>query len=384
MIKCPKYDAVVIGGGFFGCKLSVYLKQYLKNILILEKSTDLLQRASYVNQARVHNGYHYPRSVLTALRSRISFPRFVEEYRECIVDDFEKYYAVGKLFSKVTANQFQTFCQRISASIQPASDSIKKLFNPHLIEAVFWTQEYAFDSVKLKNIIYSELEQNQINFFLNSTVTKVESIDRENFKIYYQDHINNTQNEISANYVFNCTYSGINSVLSGSNLPTVSLKHELTEMALVDVPPELKNVGITVMCGPFFSIMPFPSRNLHSLSHVRYTPHCYWQDIPNNINSSDHIFQQYSKKTNYPYMIRDATRYLSLLQDCQYVDSIWEVKTVLPQSEVDDSRPILFQRNPSLPNLVSILGGKIDNVYDIPGELKFLEQKSKNLLKTLE
>ena len=28
---------------------------------------DLMQRASYANQARVHNGYHYPRSLLTAL-----------------------------------------------------------------------------------------------------------------------------------------------------------------------------------------------------------------------------------------------------------------------------------------------------------------------------
>ena len=125
MVKSPKYDAIVIGGGFFGCKLSLYLKQSMNQILILEKEPDLMQRASYVNQARVHNGYHYPRSILTALRSRVSFPQFVSEYRECIASDFDKYYAVGQIFSKVNANQFKIFCERIGAPIEIASQSIK-------------------------------------------------------------------------------------------------------------------------------------------------------------------------------------------------------------------------------------------------------------------
>jgi hypothetical protein len=147
-------------------------------------------------------------------------------------------------------------------------------------------------------------------------------------------------------------------------------------MALVEVPVELKSLGITVMCGPFFSIMPFPPRKLHTLSHVRYTPHCYWQDTPESASANSQIFRQVVHQTNYPYMIRDAERYLPILKDCHYVDSLWEVKTVLPQSEVDDSRPILFKREHELPNLISILGGKIDNVYDLPDEIKFLEQEN--------
>ena len=30
------------------------------------------------------------------------------------------------------------------------------------------------------------------------------------------------------------------------------------------------------MCGPFFSLMPFPAAGLQTLSHVRYTPHFAW------------------------------------------------------------------------------------------------------------
>ena len=372
MVKFPQYDAVVIGGGFFGCKLSLYLKQSMNQILILEKESDLMQRASYVNQARVHNGYHYPRSILTAFRSRISFPQFVNEYRECIASDFDKYYAVGQIFSKVNANQFKTFCERIGAPIETASQSIKKLFNSHLIEEVFRTKEYAFDAVKLKERMSHDLEKEKVEVKFKSKVVKLKnSPDVAGIEVNFQTESGSEY--VTTRYVFNCTYSGLNTILYASNLPTIPLKHELAEMVLVEVPDRLKYLGITVMCGPFFSLMPFPPRKLHTLSHVRYTPHCYWQDTENSASATSEIYRQAARRTNYPHMIRDAARYLPILKDCHYIDSLWEVKTVLPQSEVDDSRPILFQRNQKLPNLLSVLGGKIDNVYDLLGELRFIE-----------
>lgn len=35
----------------------------------------------------------------------------------------------------------------------------------------------------------------------------------------------------------------------------------------------IKDVGLTVMDGPFFSLMPFGLTGLHSLSAVHFTPH---------------------------------------------------------------------------------------------------------------
>lgn len=367
------YDAVVIGGGFFGCKISCYLKKYFNRILILEQESEPLQRASYCNQARVHNGYHYPRSLLTALRSRVNFPRFTSEYQDCIDNTFDKYYAIGKIFSKVNSVQFNLFCQRIGVPIEPATQSIKNLFNPNLVEQVFWTQEYAFNSVKLKEKVLEELEKNTIKIQFNSEVLQIQKHSQSTIKVKFRTGA--TESEITTKYLFNCTYSSINEILANSNLPTIPLKHEFTEMALVEVPEPLKHLGITLMCGPFFSIMPFPAKGLHTLSHVRYTPHCYWQDTETSTQKTRKMFAQFARKTNYSYMIRDAARYMPILQDCQYTDSLWEVKTVLPQSEIDDSRPILFKRNPEINNLVSILGGKIDNVYDLPPELELLIQE---------
>jgi hypothetical protein len=369
-----KYDAIVIGGGFFGCTIALHLKNYVKDILLLEKESDLLQRASYINQARVHHGYHYPRSILTAVRSKINFPRFVKDYQDCIVSNFDNYYAVSRNFSKINAKQFQTFCDRLDIPWQIASDSIQKLFNKKAIEAVFITQEYVFDAVKLKQKLYQKLADSKIKYTLQAEVTHLKNlVDDGGMEVKY-----NLDGEVAiarAKYVFNCTYSNINTILAASHLPIIPLKHELAEMSLVRVPEAIKDLGITVMCGNFFSLMPFPAKGLHSLSHVRCTPHCNWQDTESLANPNGQIYHRAVRKTNYPYKIRDACRYVPILKDCSYVDSLWEIKTILPQSEVDDSRPILWKRNAISPNLICILGAKIDNVYDVCDELRFLERE---------
>ena len=63
-------------------------------------------------------------------------------------------------------------------------------------------------------------------------------------------------------------------------------------------------------------------------------------------------------------MIRDAMRYIPAIARAVYRDSLFEVKTVLLKNESDDGRPILFETNADDPRIISVLGSKIDNVYD--------------------
>lgn len=80
---------IVIGGGFYGLYIAEYYSMKGYVVDLFEKEDDYMQRASLKNQARVHNGYHYPRSTLTALRSRVSYPRFKEEFKETIYSNFK-------------------------------------------------------------------------------------------------------------------------------------------------------------------------------------------------------------------------------------------------------------------------------------------------------
>ena len=82
-----RVDALVIGGGFYGCSIALALRRDfgLKRVMLVERESALMGRASYVNQARLHNGYHYPRSLTTAYRSRANLPRFTAEHPDCAV-----------------------------------------------------------------------------------------------------------------------------------------------------------------------------------------------------------------------------------------------------------------------------------------------------------
>lgn len=359
------WDAVVIGGGFYGLYLAELLATHLRRVLLCESGSTLMNRASYANQARVHNGYHYPRSILTAVRSRVNFPRFVSEFRPAIVTDFQQVYAVARQGSKVTADQFVQSMERIGAQIETADQSIRKFFDLSLIEAIFRVREYAFDAIRLRNLMIERVRNANVEIRLNSLVKRI-CPDREGLL-----RVHLAQHYIVAKTVVSCAYSQTNTVCAASDLPVIPLKHELAELALINMPAQLQQMGITVMDGPYFSCMPFPSLNLQTLSHVRYTPHGHWYDgLPGEAHVDAYeLYNQSERRTAFGHMVRDAERFVPLLSNCQYRGSLWEVKTVLPRSETDDSRPILLRLHHGLPNYHIVLGGKIDNVYDIGDEL---------------
>ena len=64
-------------------------------------------------------------------------------------------------------------------------------------------------------------------------------------------------------------------------------------------------------------------------------------------------------------MQRDAVRYLPCMKGVRPVTSLFETKTVLLRNEGDDGRPILLHQNPVQPGYRTILGGKLDNIYDL-------------------
>lgn len=370
-MKAPNADALIIGGGFYGAAIAIYLAKQrgLKRVILVEKEANLLSRASYHNQARVHNGYHYPRSFTTAFRSRVNLPKFVRDWPDAVKQDFTKLYAIARRNSKVTARQFERFCYEIGAKIQPAEVNLRKLFEPRLIEKVFQVEEYAFDATKLAGWAENELIEAKVEVRLLSSVS---SISRA-YGLERGLHVEmfNRSGEISkvnCQYVFNCTYSGLNQ-FGGHFLGTrTKLKQEVTEMPLIQVPPAIQNIGITVMDGPFFSMMPFPARGLHTLSHVRYTPHFSWQDEA-GIDPYKRL-QEYDRASRVDRMVRDVGRYLPAVLDAKHIDSLFEVKTVLQKNEGDDGRPILFEKHAELPGCYSVLGGKIDNIYDVLEQLE--------------
>jgi glycine/D-amino acid oxidase-like deaminating enzyme len=378
------FDAIVVGGGFYGARLALLLRDRGARVLLVERESMLLARASLLNQARVHNGYHYPRSILTSLRSRMNYERFLAEYADCVDQTFEHFYAIARPMSKVTASQFAEFCRRIGAPAALAPKKIRALFDSSRIDAVFTVQECAFDAVKLRARMEEALATRGVIVSVASEATGcVMRGDHAHVTIRRGDETWTAR----APLVINSTYSRLNHLLGDSGAALVPVKHELTELALVEPPPELKDAAVTVMDGPFFSLMPYPSLGLYTLSHVRYTPHYSWNEgVPRSTPALNAAVAEARRRaasrperredprvshpaSHFPHMQRDAERYLPVLRSARYVDSLWEVKTVMPRSEQDDSRPILLRRSEQVPAILSVLGAKIDSVYDVEESL---------------
>lgn len=361
-------DYLIIGGGFYGCSLAIFLKQANKDsrIVVFERESEILSRASFNNQARIHGGYHYPRSILTAARSRHNYEPFRSMYADSVVDTFKHFYGISSTGSNVDSRQFRTFCERINAPLTPAPKDVRNLFSPALIEDVFEVEESVFDAAKLREHLNSLMRELKIEVHLKTEIFRIRENDRSLNADY--SRISGEQGSIRAGRVFCCIYSRTHKLLENSTLPPIPLFNELAELALVDVPSPIKDKAFTVMCGPFFSVVPFPALGLHSLSHVRYTPHVSWNasgEVESPLKEGDAI----RARSKYKFMINDASRFMPVLEDCVYRDSLWEVKTTLPRSTENDSRPILIRQDHGLKGFCCIVGGKIDNICDMVDEL---------------
>ena len=79
--------------------------------------------------------------------------------------------------------------------------------------------------------------------------------------------IENTEDgsEFEAPFVLNATYASVNQILNkleGIESESFNIKYELCEIILCEPSDKLRDIGFTVMDGPFFSIMPFGKTGL--------------------------------------------------------------------------------------------------------------------------
>jgi glycine/D-amino acid oxidase-like deaminating enzyme len=341
---------VVVGGGFYGSSLAAHLSRQGAQVTLLEARADLLGGASYFNQARVHGGYHYPRSLRTAGRSQASYLDFMARYDGCVVDDFLCVYAVAR-GGLTNARKFRRVCDYIGAPLMEAPASVRRLFNPALVEASWVTRESVFDAVKLREMVRQELADTRVDVRVGAPVAGVE--ETPDGVVVSLEH----GDELTADRVVVCTYGEtIEDLPRGAGYS--GLHCEPCEMALVDLPEALRGKGITVMDGPFFSLMPFPSTPWHTLSHVRYTPH---GSFPTYEQAAAAL--RAGPTTRADRMIRDSSRFVPALRDAVHKESIWGVKTVPSRRDGDDGRPIVLRRSGG-GRVISLLGSKIDNIGD--------------------
>lgn len=365
------YDKIIIGAGLYGMYSAEFCGRRGQRVLVLEYDYAPFMRATYINQARVHMGYHYPRSYSTAIKSAGYFERFNKDYSFCIHDKFDKIYATSKHFSWTNAEQFKKFC--VDTNIMCEEISIDKYFKPEMCDGSFLTEEYTYDANILKEHLIKEVNNYpNVEIKYNARISDIRKQEGK-YVITLEDG-----EKFETEFLLNATYASVNQILDKLGLEKFKIKYELCEIILCKVNDRLKNVGITVMDGPFFSIMPFGKTGYHSLTSVTFTPHVTSYDsLPTfecQGRSEGYCSPQQLGNCNlckakpesaWPYMSNLARKYLNSSLEFEYVESLFSMKPILKASEIDDSRPTVIKQFTEKPAFISVLSGKINTVYDL-------------------
>lgn len=364
------YDKIIIGAGLYGLYSALFCGEKGQRVLVLECDPTPFRRATYINQARVHQGYHYPRSISTAMKSAGYFERFNKDFDFCINREFDKVYATSSQYSWSDGEQFKSFCK--AANIPCEELHPERFFKDRMCDGAFLTREYTYDAMILKDYYLEKLAPlKNVEIKYGASIERIEKL-QDAYAIYDGD------NEYRTSFLLNATYAGTNQILDMVGFEKFGIKYELCEIILCDVNEKLYQYGFTVMDGPFFSIMPFGKTGLHSLTSVTFTPHTTSYDgVPTfacQEKSQGHCTTfrlgncndcPAKPETAFPYMANLARKYLKDDFEFTYKSSLFSMKPILMSSEIDDSRPTVIRTYSKKPTFVGILSGKINTVYDL-------------------
>jgi len=366
-----RYDYIILGAGIYGLYAARLLGRRGLKVLVAEYEEAPFKRASWINQARVHNGYHYPRSVSTARTTAMYYHRFNEEFSFAINRSFKKIYAISAVNSLCNAAQFRKFCEYVGI---PAVEMNAGLyFNRQYVEAAFETEEFAFDPFMIRDFLMEGVKATgRAEFLFNARLSGIEKKDG-----LYSLSFDGGGARADAPAVLNATYASVNQLLARFGFEPMKIKYEICEVIMVDVDTRLLHAGLTVMDGQFFSVMPFGLTGKHSLTSVAFTPHLVSYDaLPHfacqggnplctPAQLADCNTCPAKPRTAFPYMKQLAGKYLGDGISMRYDSSLFAIKPILLAAELDDSRPTMVMKLSGEPSFTSVLSGKINTVYDL-------------------
>ena len=107
-VKSSLYGkCAVVGAGIYGITAATKLRTAGYIVDLYDSESEILKKASGINQYRIHRGYHYPRSPETIESCKANEESFVKYYNQSIVnDDINHYYSIASDESLVTPGEY--------------------------------------------------------------------------------------------------------------------------------------------------------------------------------------------------------------------------------------------------------------------------------------
>ncbi len=226
----------VLGGGWYGCHLATTLLLAGHEVELHELAERLFAGASGNNPARLHLGFHYPRSRLTRAACQEQFQEFMGSYGHLTAQIPVNIYAIAAEDSQV---DFPNYLQTMKGELECLTVYDPLEMDLENIEGALLTGERHILIDRARDFFASALE-GRIKFGMSAIAHAEDEFD----------------------LTIDCTFCA----LDGKNID----RYEPCVTALMRGPTAR---ALTVMDGPFPSIYPWDeSRHLSSLTSAEYTP----------------------------------------------------------------------------------------------------------------
>ena len=330
-----KKNIVIIGGGWYGCHLSMAFIKKGFEVNLFEKNEEIFSEASFYNQNRLHLGFHYPRSYLTRVQSKRGFKLFNSQYAELTSNLELSLYAIAKNCSLMDFETYKSIIKSSDLKFEEISNSLPFTFEN--LEGLINTREKIIDAHKAKNFFQNNLKD------ICTLGTEITQKDIENFIKDGHTVIDCTWNKIFPNESF--YYEG-----------AVILKYWKKS----EIP-----FGLTIMDGEFSSIFPIDN-NFSSLSDVKLTPFFKTSSIKEAYSANQKLNKMKIEEIRIN-MEKKIIEYFPEFNDYfEFVEPLFSIKTKkIKDNSADRSAYLITVKE----NLYSVFSGKIDAIFDIEFQL---------------
>lgn len=324
--------AAVIGGGVFGCTIAVDLARAGAKVDLFEARPDILDGATARCQARLHRGYHYPRSDSTAAAARDGFDQFQARYGSAVRFATGHHYVIAP-DSWVSPADYLAFLDRLDLPYEV----VEKPPHVHTADLVVRVPEAFVDVAMLRRLLRRDLAMAGVAVLTNAVVGEPEGYD----------------------LVVRATYGQ----------PWLKpLRYELCEVALLEL-GRYAGESYVVLDGEYVSLD--PHGRLYALYDVKHSVHAAVEgEWPVSFPDYEDLLYRWgpcrTSLSNLDAMVESASRFLwGLRPDGQgvsiYHGSTFAVRAVLPDVDATDERPTLVERTG---DTIWVLSGKICTAVD--------------------
>tara|TARA_B110000483_G_scaffold202416_1_gene244050 strand:+ start:437 stop:1543 length:1107 start_codon:yes stop_codon:yes gene_type:complete len=356
-----KSNVAVVGCGIFGAMTAIRLAESGLKVTIYDSSQMALQGASLNNQNRLHLGFHYPRDDETAAQCIKGFEAFKSEFPECILDNFENAYFIASKGSLTSPEEYLKFCERLKLNFKIIDP---KKFDPLVqnVDLGIVCDEVVYDSKILETIISKKFKTLDIIPKFNSEITNISKMNAA-----YSLEVNGNNNEVF-DAVINCTYANLNQLNSQVGSKVKELQYEYTMVPIVDWsrPP----VGITVMDGPFMTVLPFGKSGDFLLYHVNHTviDRSICTEMPREWKHSETSPARHeNKQAIFRNILHSFEEFVPSVINSHLKGFLQTTRVVLPNKEKTDARPSII--NEIDKGFLSVFTAKIDHCMWVSKEI---------------